>query len=264
MKNSIKKIHYIFIRFGINLHSFLSSIRGMPAYIKDYIYFRSMYEGVIKIDPCLTDRYAACGSYFNEYFWQDLLVARLIHKINPKRHVDVGSRIDGFIGQLASFREVEVIDVRKPSIEIDGIKFHVADMSLPENTSLLRDAVGSSDSVSCLHALEHFGLGRYGDRVVANGFQEGIKNLISLLSSSGYLYLSVPIGSERVQFNANYVFNPSKLNQLVLGYGMVLDSFYAYSPEIGPIEIDSENLDSEFIKLEDSPYALGIFVYKKC
>jgi len=38
------------------------------------------------------------------YFHQDLLVAGKIFKNNPIKHVDIGSRMDGFIAHVASFR----------------------------------------------------------------------------------------------------------------------------------------------------------------
>ena len=45
--------------------------------------------------------------FFNgEYF-----VAKFINESNPTRHVDIGSRVDGFVAHVASFREIEVDDI---------------------------------------------------------------------------------------------------------------------------------------------------------
>ena len=63
------------------------------------------------------------------------------------------------------------------------------------------------DSLSCLHALEHFGLGRYGDQVRYDGHLAGLGNLTRILSVGGTLYLSVPIGPQRIEFNAHRVFS---------------------------------------------------------
>ena len=49
------------------------------------------------------------------------------------------------------------------------------------------------DSVSCLHALEHFGLGRYGDKIEPKGHKYGIQNFSDIMVKNGILYLSVPI-----------------------------------------------------------------------
>ena len=48
----------------------------------------------------------------------------------------------------------------------------------------------------------------YGDPIDPLGHVRGFKNLSSLLEENGILYLSVPIGRERVEFNAHRVFDP--------------------------------------------------------
>lgn len=137
------------------------------------------------------------------YFYQDLLVARYIFKSQPKRHVDVGSRVDGFVAHVASFREIEVLDVRPTSAQVNGIKFHQMDVM-----NLSKSWFQSADSVSCLHALEHFGLGRYGDPVKVDGWRHGLQGLQDILLPGGTLYLSVPTGErQRVEFNAHRVFS---------------------------------------------------------
>ena len=69
----------------------------------------------------------------------------------------------------------------------------------------------SCDSLSCLHALEHFGLGRYGDPVRWDGYLIGFNNLLAVLKPGGKLYISVPIGRPRIEFNAHRVFSLSHL-----------------------------------------------------
>jgi hypothetical protein len=71
------------------------------------------------------------------------------------------------------------------------------------------------DSLSCLHALEHFGLGRYGDPVRFDGHLRGFANLARMLQPEGTLYLSVPIGAQRIEFNAHRVFGVAGLVDMV-------------------------------------------------
>jgi len=52
----------------------------------------------------LTDRFDPGGDASGHYFHQDLIVARRIFERDPRKHVDVGSRIDGFVAHLAVFR----------------------------------------------------------------------------------------------------------------------------------------------------------------
>lgn len=148
------------------------------------------------------ERTGSSGTASGHYFHQDLLVAREIHSRNPHRHIDVGSRVDGFVAHVASFRTIEVLDIR-PLPPVQGIVFRRADlMQLPA------DLVGAADSVSCLHALEHFGLGRYGDPVEFDGWLHGLRSLTRMLQPGGMLYLGLPTGAEqRVEFNAHRVFS---------------------------------------------------------
>ena len=145
-------------QFGADPLKALRSLQGLPRFVRDYFRFRGSYSGRLELLPCLHDWNEEGGATKHEYFWQDLLVARAIFEARPDRHVDIGSRVDGFVAHVASFREIEVFDVRPISKQIPGVKFRRADLMQP-----VEGLAGYCDSLSCLHALEHFGLGRYGD-----------------------------------------------------------------------------------------------------
>ena len=81
------------------------------------------------------------------------------------------------------------------------------------------------DSISCLHALEHFGLGRYGDRVDYNGHLLGWENIYKMLKKGGKCYFSVPIGKQRIEFNAHRVFSVEYLVNVMIGSRYKIDSF---------------------------------------
>lgn len=204
----LKSLHGAFLTFGVDFAKMWRSTRGVPAYLADFSSFRrqlrsrtgSMPMG--KLYPCLEDRYAPSGSASSVYFQQDLLVAQRVHANAPRIHVDVGSRIDGFVAHVASFRPIEVFDIRPLENGIANVHFRQADFMRPLDERWR----GYCDSLSCLHALEHFGLGRYGDPVCADGHVLGFENLVAMLTTGGKLYLSVPIGPSRVEFNAHRVF----------------------------------------------------------
>lgn len=80
------------------------------------------------------------------------------------------------------------------------------------------------DSVSSLHAIEHFGLGRYGDSIDFEGYLKGLDNVYKLLKKGGKFYLSVPIEPQRIEFNAHRVFSLKYLMELFKGE-YILDSF---------------------------------------
>lgn len=193
--------------FGLDPRTFIMGLRGLPAACRDYLKLRNEIRATGHAwktrfsRPCLTDRYQSSGPAAGHYFQQDLLVASRILARRPTRHIDVGSRVDGFVSHVAVFRKLEVIDMRPLSVSHPNIIFRQCDLRhLPD------DLIASCDSVSCLHALEHFGLGRYGDAVDADGHAHGLSNLVRMLTPGGTLYLSVPIGAQRIEFNAHRVF----------------------------------------------------------
>jgi len=206
--------------------------------------------------PCLHDWYEEGGTTKSEYFWQDLLVARMIFGAQPERHVDIGSRVDGFVAHVASFREIEVFDVRPNTAKVPGVTFRQADLMNP-----ISGMDGYCDSLSCLHALEHFGLGRYGDPVSPLGFEHGLRNMVALLRTKGVFYVSVPIGTDRVEFNAHRVFDPRAIIKLAAQHLLKLSTLIVVHSE-GKIETPVLD-EAQLSNIASQRYALGIFVFHK-
>ena len=112
----------------------------------------------------------ASGIVPGHYFNQDLLVASLIAKSKPGRHVDVGSSFTGIVAHVASFIEIEVLDIRPlDKIYQPQISFLQKDLSVADPN--FRNV---TDSLSCLQTIEHFGLGWYGDNIDPPRPPEGI------------------------------------------------------------------------------------------
>jgi SAM-dependent methyltransferase len=188
--------------------------------------------------PMLHDRMASVGGR-GVYFHQDLLVARRILERRPRRHGDVGSRIDGFVARVALFREIEVLDIRPMTERIPNIVFRQVDF-MREDQPL----ADYRDSVSCLHALEHFGLGRYGDPVDPDGHLKGFRNLRRILQVEGRCYLSVPMGPQRTEFDSERVFSLGYLLRMVSD-GFRLERF-SYVDDAGALHEDV-GLTSELV-----------------
>jgi hypothetical protein len=263
MRKAALKLHWFFSsQLGIDFHKLQRSIRGVGSFLKDWYAFRKTFDGAMNLWPCLHDRYEEGGVTKSEYFWQDLVVARWIYDASPVKHVDVGSRVDGFVAHVASFREIEVFDVRTIDTIVPGIIFRQADLMDAQQLAVFTAGDGYCDSLSCLHALEHFGLGRYGDPVDVNGYKKGFMNLIKLLKPEGTFYLAVPIGKMRVEFNANWVFDPRVLIDLARSCEMSLVRMATIGSEVVGLQMH-EPSDALFSKLATSEYNLGIFVFKK-
>ena len=259
------KIHWVMsAQLGLDIRLFFRFLYSLPYYLRSLIKFRKNYFGTLKFTPCLHDMAEEGGATKNEYFLQDLFVAQRIFSNNPKRHVDVGSRVDGFVAHVASFRNIEVFDVRPFSTVIPGVIFHQANVMDFDAMKIYYDSEsdGYCDSLSCLHAIEHFGLGRYGDPIDPIGYQNGISNLAALLKPGGFMYLSTPIGRERVEFNANWVFNPNTIIDCATKNNLQLIELWIVDLEKSDVQPCLVNIE-EISKLSLKYYQLGIFIFSK-
>ena len=202
----------------------------------------------------LTDYSDTAGAAKGHYYHQDLLVASLIAESKPRRHVDIGSRIDGFVAHVASFREIEVFDIRAlDESRHTNIKFVQKDLMDHNETEI-------SDSVSCLHALEHFGLGRYGDPIDPEGHLKGVVNIVRMVEKGGTLYISFPIGlSDAVHFNAHRVFHPMSIFAWE-GVAEVLElQRFDWVDATGEINLNAKVEDA----VDSVKYGCGIYTFRK-
>lgn len=255
---TFEKIKHILTQFGVNTHQFRMGLKGVIPFVQDYKKFNQQFQQQadfksIGFYPLLADRYDAAGVASGHYFHQDLYVATKIFEANPKRHVDVGSRIDGFVAHVASFRKIEIIDIRHIESKSKNIKFMQADLMSEAFT-----IAEKTPSLSCLHAIEHFGLGRYGDPLDLDGHKKGIKNLASCLEDEGTLYLSTPVGRPRIEFNAHRVFDIHYLLHLFEKEGLKLKSF-AYVNDKGELIEAADPYSKEGEKNFNLEYGCGIF-----
>ena len=150
----------------------------------------------------INEKKDSAGAPAVHYFAQDIWVAKKIYEYNPVEHYDIASRLDGFIAHLLVFREVNYIDIRPLPYSIEGLKYVKGDATkldvFPDN---------SLESISCLHAMEHFGLGRYGDQVDPDGYKKFASAICNKIKDGGHLYLGVPVGpKDRCVFNAHRIF----------------------------------------------------------
>lgn len=237
------------IELGKNLSGLVPYIRDWVAYNQATIPKAAFSIQLANLHPRLGDRYHNAGIASGDYFHQDLWVARKIFAANPREHWDIGSRIDVFIAHLLTFRTVNVIDIRKLKSNISGLTFHEGDVTtlqIPDN---------SIESLSCLHAMEHIGLGRYGDPIDPWGCFKGMQELQRVLAHGGKLYFSVPIGKERVEFNAHRVFNPFTVTEIFSSLALVE---FAAVNEVGDLIDPAQPEDFKTIRS-----ACGLFVFEK-
>jgi SAM-dependent methyltransferase len=156
-----------------------------------------------EIQPMLADFTEQAGHAGGHYFHQDLWAARRIFAVRPSTHVDVGSRIDGFVAHLLTFMPVTVVDIRPLEHVVAGLTFVRGDVCAMR---MFGDA--SIRWLSSLHAIEHIGLGRYGDPVAPDAWRGALTECQRVLAPGGHFYFGTPVGRERLNFNSGRVFDP--------------------------------------------------------
>lgn len=200
----------------------------------------------------LNEKFSDSGIASGHYFHQDLLVAHKIFQNNPKKHVDIGSRTDGFVAHVATFREIEVFDIRTQNKKIKNIIFKKADL-----TELPNNLIDYTDSISSLHAIEHFGLGRYNDAIDYWGYLKAIENITKILKSGGRFYFSTPIGKQRIEFNAHRVFAVEYLLELFKANYTLFT--FSYVNDEGDLFENIELNEEEIKRNLGCTYGCGIF-----
>jgi hypothetical protein len=241
---------------GFDPLHFATAMSRIPRFLHDAFLYRRAAWGsefpfrLSDLHPILTDSGEDAGTMRGHYFHQDLWAARKIFLARPQMHIDLGSRIDGFVAHLLTFMPVTVVDVRSLDDGIDGLRF-IRD----DGTTLSTLADDSVESLSSLHAVEHFGLGRYGDRIDPKGCFRAMGALTRVLRPGGTLYFSVPIGRERLEFNAHRVFSP--VTVIDAFRGLTLKSFAAVDDEG---LLDSRATPEAYASAD---YSCGLFEFSK-
>lgn len=247
-----------FIRQLGHPRQLLFEIICLPRYVGNMIsYIRNRSPQQFKIEfselrYSTSDSLRPAGQVDIHYFLQDIWAGRHILSLRPDIHYDIGGRLEGLVSHLLSSRQnITYLDWRDPQIKEPNFVFRQADiMRLPF-------ADNSVKSLSCLHVLEHIGLGRYGDPVNPEGYIRAALELSRVLAPGGYLLLSVPIGRERVCFDAHRVFNPTTILSLFSQLHLVEFSY------IEPEKLAIIGATQSVSGFAGSDYSCGLFMFRK-
>ena len=130
----MSRIRSLLTLFGFYPIRAASAIGALPGFVRDYFELRTQLSrstdgfAISRFYPVLTEGTEDAGVAGGGYFHQDLCVARWIFERSPMRHLDVGSRIDGFVAHVAVFRQIDVADIRKLSTTARNINFVQCDL----------------------------------------------------------------------------------------------------------------------------------------
>jgi hypothetical protein len=139
-------------------------------------------------------------AFDRHYVFHTAWAARILAETGVREHVDVASSLY-FATSASAFLKIQFIDFRPAQLGLSNLDSRAGTlMSLPFADSSL-------SSVSCMHVVEHVGLGRYGDSLDYEGDLKAVAELARVVSSGGQLLLVVPVGGEaRIQFNAHRIY----------------------------------------------------------
>lgn len=210
----------------------------------------------------LADYRENAGRVDGHYFYMDILVAKKILANNPNHHYDIGSRIEGLISHLIAMGiDTTMIDIRPLPIKNAGCGIARLDFIQSDATDLEIIEDSSVESLSSLHAVEHFGLGRYGDAIDPNACFAAMHSMDRVLKPGGHLYFGVPVGNtEKVCFNAHRVFYPSTVMKSFQNLTLV-NMYLIHNMEVSeytPDEVENE----KYVDIIGD-YDCGIFIFTK-
>jgi hypothetical protein len=232
--------------------------KTLPAFHEEVRVFRRLSAasdrglGVDDADllPCLDDRTAET-TFDRHYVYHPAWAARILAQTRPDRHVDISS-ILGFSTVLSAFIPVEFYDVRPAPLKIDDLHVGAADLlQLPFDDN-------SIPSLSCMHVIEHIGLGRYGDPLDADGDVKAIRELVRVLAPGGDLLIATPVGRRRVCFNAHRVYDHQDFAGLFAGLDL---KEFALIPDGTVPDGLLYDPSAELVRAQE--YGCGCFWFKK-
>lgn len=243
----LKKFFKRTILFFVNTPGFLKEKNKYHRLLKFVLSNNERFPRVTKY-PILNEKYMA-PHFDRHYFYHPAWAARVLADIKPEKHIDISSTIN-FMSLISAFIPTEYYEYNTPEIELDNLKINHCDLlSLPF-------ADNSVFSLSCMHVIEHIGLGRYGDAFDLDADLKAVNELKRVLAKNGHLLFVVPISSNpRIEFNAHRIYS----------YKMVLEMFkdlnlaeFCLIPDSGKIIRYAKGEDCE-----KQRYACGCFHFIK-
>lgn len=199
--------------------------------------------------PCLDDK-SSTTPFDRHYTYHPAWAARVLAKIQPSKHIDISSTIN-FATLVSAFISVDFYDYRPAQIDLPNLCCGAADLT----NFPFRD--GELESLSCMHVIEHVGLGRYGDALDPDGDLKAINELLRVVAPGGNLLIVVPVGGARIQFNAHRVYDVVEFIDHFQGASIIERALIEDS---GPSGIIVNRSDAQF-KMQ--AYGCGCFWFRK-
>ncbi len=147
-----------------------------------------------------------------------------IGKLCPDSILDLGSYRHFILGLAARF-QITTIDVRRRRSLLDReavITCSAESLPFPNE---------SFDVVLSLCALEHFGLGRYGDDIDLDADQKAFRHMVRVLKPGGHLIFTTTItrAERSLAFNAHRIYDRRAIRAFCSGLLLVEERYFSHT-----------------------------------
>jgi len=227
-------------------------------FVRDFKYFKKLTESTDNrfaldwrnIYPHLGDK-TASTTFDRHYVYHIAWAARIVALTEPKFHVDISSSLH-FCTVVSAFIPVRFYDYRPVNLQLHQLSTYYADLaSLPFED-------GSLSSLSCMHVVEHVGLGRYGDPLDPDGDLKAMAELQRVLAAGGSLLFVVPVGKPKIMFNAHRIYS---YKQILSYFNEMELKQFALIPDDSRDKGIIQNATSELANAQN--YGCGCFWFQK-
>lgn len=217
---------------SVALYMFLRKLKSLPWFVSDYFKLKKslkndnrFFLSLKNLKPIFIDK-TSTTQFEPHYVYHPAWAARIVAKTNPAKHVDIASILQ-FSTIVSAFVPVEFYDYRPAHLKLSGYKSEHGDLT---NLHFPSDSV---ESLSCMHTLEHVGLGRYGDPIDALGDIKAAAELARVLKVGGSFIFVTPVGKPKIEFNAHRIYSYEQVLALfptlkLVEFSLVPDDYKKY------------------------------------
>ncbi len=227
---------------------------AIPLVLADYYKFKNKIKED-RFSLLFRDFYPIPGEntidtgFDRHYVYHVAWAMRKVREISPQKHVDISSSLY-FAAGLSAFIPVDFYDFRPADIELSNL------LSKKGDLLALPFADNSVPSLSCMHTVEHVGLGRYGDAIDPDGDLKAIAELKRVVAPGGSLLFVVPMGKARIEFNAHRIYS---YDQIISYFkDLNLKEFSLIPERRGGIIVHAKKEQAD-----QESYACGLFWFTK-
>jgi len=227
-------------------------------FLSEFKRFKELSDNIGNRFPLLRENFFPCldektntASFDRHYIYHTAWAARVLAETKPSCHVDISSSLY-FSTLVSAFIPMKFYDYRPADIQLINLISGHADLCN------LHFQDKSIESLSCMHVVEHIGLGRYGDPIDPEGDLKAINELIRVLALNGSLLFVVPIGKPKIMFNAHRIYSYDQIISYFSGLKLQEFTLIPDNPQNGGLLY---NATKEMA--DNQNYGCGCFWFKK-